>query len=106
LITKRRYNYDIQSFGLVVLLVGEIGNFINSHDSSIKARRFQKTLAECVELQQQAFKTHELTENFQMMPQHGNEIPKNSSKMNFQKLKLLIGDLLHAKSSQKLAELR
>jgi hypothetical protein len=102
-----RQNCDnVQSFSLILLLVGDMGNSSNFLLNSENVRDKQKALAECIERQQKAFKIHESTINFQTMPQHGNELLENSIEIKSQKLKLLFGDILLSESLQQIAELK
>jgi hypothetical protein len=101
-----RQHYDIQSFGLIILLIGEIGNSMNSSKTIFIDRKIQNDLAECYECQQQALIIHESIMNFQTNSENGTVLSKNSPEMKSQMLKLLIGDLLIAKSIKQIAELQ
>jgi hypothetical protein len=100
---------DIQSFGLIVLLVAQMGNegkVFENFDKKYSVQDEQKILAECIESQRLSFTVHEAIKNYQLMPQHGNEFFENSNEMKTQKLTLLGGDILMARSMHKLFEFR
>jgi hypothetical protein len=104
-----KQNCDIQSFGLVVLLVSQIGNdgkTFESFDKTHSVQNEQRILAECIESLRLSFTVHEAIKNFQLLPQHGNEFYENSTEMKTQKLTLLGGDILLAKSMHKIFAFR
>lgn len=92
-----------------MLLVSQMGNEGKVFDNLNKrhsVQESQKILAECIESQRLSFKVHEAIKNFQLMPQHGNEFYESSNEMKTQKLTLLGGDILMAKSMHKIFEFR
>lgn len=86
--------------------MGNEGKSFENFDKKYFVQNDQRILAECIESQRLSFTVHEAIKNYQLMPQHGNELFENSNEMKTQKLTLLGGDILMARSMHKLFEFR